>query len=342
MVSRRASFLAALSSPGELSEVEQVIKSRLGSQAPVIEEVCTYLLGLGGKRIRPILTLLAARALGMPEPLKTHRRGQQLIEVAAGIELIHMATLLHDDIIDKSPRRRHKESPLLKYGPDSTLLAGDFLLVRAFGLCAHLDRFIIDATERACVALTEGEIIETNLVRDTHSLESCFEIARKKTAALFRLACESAAYLCECPTQTQNDMALFGEKMGVVFQMVDDILDVTADEDLLGKPSGQDLRERKPSLINILWLKSGSPLAATLRQPAENKEENFIAQALAELRASQIVPQARQIAQGVAEEALTHLHNAARSLNCHTPGRQQSSAIAMLQELVTYVMERVQ
>jgi geranylgeranyl pyrophosphate synthase len=141
-----------------MKEVETLISSKLTSDAELLETIPAYLLGLGGKRIRPAMTLLVSRAFGSKS---VEFPVAEVIDVAAGIELIHMATLLHDDIIDKSPLRRHKQSPFLKFGLGNSLLAGDFLLVRAFSLCARLDRYVIDATEQACIELTEGEILET-------------------------------------------------------------------------------------------------------------------------------------------------------------------------------------
>lgn len=158
-----------------------------------------------------------------------------------------MATLLHDDMIDNSPLRRHRQSAPARYGSNQSILAGDFLLVRAFALCARLDRPIIEATEQACVELTEGEILETSLVDDRHSVESALAIARKKTASLFRLAAFSAAHMSGVWVDVESRMARFGELVGVSFQILDDVLDVVSDESLLGKRSGTDLRERKPS-----------------------------------------------------------------------------------------------
>jgi octaprenyl-diphosphate synthase len=242
---RLKSVIAGL--PG-MEAVETVIRSKLVSDAPLLEEIPAYLLELGGKRMRPVLTLLVARALGQQTPAPA------LIDVAAGIELIHMATLLHDDIIDNSDMRRHKASPLNRFGQSETLLAGDFLLVRAFSLCARLDAAIIDATERACIHLTEGEILEVPLYATQHSRETALTIADKKTAALFELAAYSAAHIATANPTVTSSMAAFGQALGIAFQILDDILDVTSDADLLGKPSGTDIRERKPSIVNILLL----------------------------------------------------------------------------------------
>ena len=168
-----------------LVAVEDRLLSCFRSDAPELTTISTYLMQQGGKRIRPVLALLSARLFGMNEP------STALVDVAAGIELIHMATLLHDDIIDESPVRRHKRSAYLEFGLPPSLLTGDFLLVRAFGLCALLDDFVVQRTEQACVELVEGEILEGKLTpSNPASFPHYLNVVSKKTASLFALACE--------------------------------------------------------------------------------------------------------------------------------------------------------
>lgn len=295
----RTRFLSVAGQLAGLPLVEQVIRSKLVSDARLLEEIPQYLLSLGGKRIRPVLTLLV-------QQLFTRKAATpELVDVAAGIELIHMATLLHDDIIDRSALRRHKTSPFFVYGLPGTLLAGDFLLVRAFALCAHLDQFIIDATERACVELTEGEILETSLQRETHSIASSLQIAQKKTASLFRLSCETASFLSGCDEQTISDMARYGEDLGIAFQIVDDILDVVSSEEKLGKKPGTDIRERKPSLVNVLWLESGDVRAqqVLVDEASADIPDAEIQQILTHLTSGDVLVQAKQKARSYVESA---------------------------------------
>jgi len=311
-------------------KVEALIQSKLISEAPLLQEIPTYLLELGGKRVRPLLTLLTARALGMKAPSKS------LIDVAAGIELIHMATLLHDDIIDKSPVRRHKESAFLKYGTANTLLSGDFLLVRAFSLCARLDAFIIDATERACIELTEGEIMETALNKEPHSLDSSLTISRKKTASLFRLATESAAHIVSPENKDLKQCcSRFGESLGIAFQILDDILDIVSDEDLLGKKSGMDLIERKPSVVNILWLNTDSKLSKVLLTDS-NIDDEFVLAARQEIMSGSVIEEAKTIAYNYAETAKENLSNAQTA--CTHPDIQ---AFGNLQALIDFTTTRL-
>ncbi len=286
----RDKFLLLAHNNAGLKAVERLIQTKFESEAKLLNEIPSYLLSLGGKRIRPLLCLICARALGMSSP------NQALLEVSAGIELIHMATLLHDDIIDKSPVRRHKQSAFLKFGIPNTLLAGDFLLVRAFSLCAKLDKFIIEATEKACIELTEGEIEELPLSQAILTPEQVLEIARKKTAALFRLSCESAAFIATGNTALVERFARFGENLGVAFQILDDILDVVSDEETLGKKAGQDIREQKPSIVNALWIRSGSPTSKKLAQAGATDSDHYVATAIQELKESGIIHEARTLA----------------------------------------------
>lgn len=327
-----AGFIAEL---GDLGAIESLIREKLGSDAPRLHEIGHYLLNLGGKRIRPVLCLLVARALGLK------RAPQPLIDVAAGIELIHMATLLHDDIIDNSSLRRHHPSAFARYGLGDSLLTGDFLLVRAFSLCARLDSAIIDATERACVELTEGEILETPLTREVHTVDSSLTIARKKTAALFRLAAYSAAHIAAVDDVLERRLAQFGESLGIAFQILDDVLDVTSSEDLLGKRAGTDLRERKPSLVNVLWLDSGDSRAGRLKRPATSDsadEDRFIAEALSILANGPVVAQARTIARRYAGDALSVLEEI-RERRSPPPDEH---ALLALRSLVEYCILRLQ
>lgn len=319
-----------LKSVNGLAAVESLIKEKLSSEATILSEISSYLLELGGKRIRPAICLIAARALGQPA------NETNLIEISAGIELIHMATLLHDDIIDKSKIRRHKSSAFEKYGMTSTLLTGDFLLVRAFSLCSRLDPYIIEKTEQACVDLTEGEVLELPLHEKSHDLESSLFIARKKTASLFRLACESAAFLCSKDAQVISAMAMFGENLGLAFQIFDDILDITADKETLGKEPGSDIKEKKPSIVNVLWLDSGDSRALKLTE-AEELSQEFVNQSIAYLKDSKIIKSARSIAEKYALSA-SQMLTQAESLSAHP----DQGAFSALRGLIDYCLKRME
>ena len=320
----KAAFLHSIDG---LQFVEEKIAQSIGSDAPILTEIASYLQGLGGKRIRPLLAVLCGRLFGLYPP------SQQLIDAAAGIELIHMATLLHDDIIDGSPTRRHQESAFSKFGLTPSLLTGDFLLVKAFGLCAKLDRFIIEATERACIELTEGEVLEGTITSERRpNFEEYLNIVSKKTASLFSLAGSVGAHTAGANIIQVGHLKEFGLSAGIAFQMIDDILDITADEDLLGKPSGTDLKQKTPSLVNIIWLESGDLNAVHFFE----KEGVTIEDAKAQvdyLRGSPVIERCRELAKSYAGKAL-------EELNAVTHPKLDAEVRAQLTAIVEYTLNR--
>ena len=324
-------FIAAMKLVPELSNVEEVIRTAFKSDVAPMREIPDYLLSLGGKRIRPVLTLLCAKALGAKDI------SNKLLDVAAGIELIHMATLMHDDIIDQSPIRRHKQSPYAKFGTPLTLLSGDFLLTRAFGLCARLDEVAIAATEQACIELVEGEALETPLHTERHSLETSLTIARRKTASLFRLATFCAAHLTGTSDITASKLSDFGENLGIAFQIIDDVLDVTSTEEVLGKQPGLDIIERKPSIVNVLWLSSGDQDAKRLLEtPIPGEESGYAKNSLKKLVSSPHIASAKDLAKSYGEKARDALDSA---LSNHGVGPQE--AAEALYSVIDFALERL-
>jgi geranylgeranyl pyrophosphate synthase len=314
-------------------EVEALINSKFQSETPVLQEIPNYLFSLGGKRLRPLFTLMVNRLFGDSFPVPP------LIEIAAGIELIHLATLLHDDIIDKSVTRRHNHSPFAKYGLSKTLLSGDFLLVRAFSLCARLDRAIINATEVACIHLTEGECDEFAIPLHEHTVASSINIARKKTAALFRLGAFSGAYFGSNNPEIHSHLSEFGESLGIAFQIIDDLLDTTGNPITTGKSRGTDIRERKPSLVNVLWLHSGSQLAVTCLlgdKPVELSQElmNLITNDLEERRVLENVREEANKYTGHAKECLAKVAE-------HLGSNLNNTAHTLLLQLIEFTIKRL-
>lgn len=319
----QAAFAAANSG---LVRIENKTKEHLNSEAAQISEIAHYLLSLGGKRMRPLLAILSERLF------KVKESSESLIAAAAGIELIHMATLLHDDIIDQSPTRRRKESAYKKYGITPTLLAGDFLLVKAFGLCATLDDFIICETEKACVSLTEGELLEGHIDPEKgYPLESYIDVIDKKTASLFALSGIVGAHLAGASKTEVELLRTFGKNAGLAFQVIDDILDVTADESLLGKPSGTDLKQQTPSIINILWLEREPKKASDffkLANPTIEQAKEVISSLPPE-----VIEDARQLAR-------TYARNAKKALLSIEETRIDLDTRSQLTTLVDYMLQR--
>ncbi|MCC6932878.1 MAG: polyprenyl synthetase family protein [Deltaproteobacteria bacterium] len=305
-----------------LDLVEKRIAQSVKCEAEKLTAISDYLFHLGGKRVRPVLGILVAKLFGVTEPT------EDLINAGAGVELIHMATLLHDDIIDKSLKRRHQQSPFSKYGLSSTLLAGDFLLVRAFGLCAQLDKTVINKTEKACVYLTEGEELEGIIADGRHVTMRQYEnVIAKKTASLFELCCGVGAYLANADAQAVRHMEQFGRYLGLAFQVIDDILDITADESVLGKPAGTDLKQKTPSIINILWLESGAHVAKEFFAQAEPSASS-VTFAIQSIKQAGIIEQAREIAMHYSEKTQTSLNECAPYIVDKDIARQLSAVVA--------------
>ena len=200
-----------------------------------------------------MVTLLAYFAFG-------GQRTQDIVDIATAIELIHTATLLHDDIIDGAETRRGKESAFKKFGLKSTLVAGDFLFIKAFEFAGKFDETVVQWTADACTLLTEGEILQGHFNRNRAvTVEDYLEIVKRKTASLFHTGAKVGAYLAGAHSSLVDEAESYGLNMGIAFQMVDDILDVVGHIDLLGKPIGMDLRDGNPALPIILSVIDGDP-----------------------------------------------------------------------------------
>lgn len=231
----------------ELERVEVRLAELLECREPRMTEIADHLIGAGGKRVRPMVTLLAFRACGGSAV-------DDIVDVAVALELIHSASLLHDDIIDDNELRRGRDSARRKYGIAHTLVTGDFLFSRAFQICGRFDEVLIHWAAEACIALTEGEIMQARFRHNPAvTLPDYLEIVVRKTASLFEQGARTAAYLAR-PDDTAMTEALArcGRHVGMTFQMVDDLLDVTADQSNLGKPVGLDVRDGNPSLPIVL------------------------------------------------------------------------------------------
>jgi octaprenyl-diphosphate synthase len=229
----------------EMSSVNRLIRSSLDSNVVLIRQVAEYIIGSGGKRIRPMLVVLAAKACGYT--------GSSHITAAAIIEFIHTATLLHDDVVDESDLRRGKESAHSVWGNAASVLVGDFLYSRSFQMMVTLDSMrTMEVLSDATNTIAEGEVEQLLNMHDPEiSEESYFSVIEKKTAKLFEAACQLGAVLAGKP-ELEEPMAVFGRELGAAFQVADDVLDYTADAEMLGKNIGDDLAEGKPTLPLIL------------------------------------------------------------------------------------------
>jgi octaprenyl-diphosphate synthase len=274
----------------DLRRVEERLREELASREGRLETIAHKLVGAGGKRVRPLVVSLTfhAAAGGLGE-----RRRDDAVDAAVALELIHSATLLHDDIIDGSDVRRGQPSALREFGLGDALVAGDFLFCRAFALCARFEAQVIRWAAEACVALTEGEVLQARFRRNPAVTPSDYaEIVDRKTAVLFATGARTAAHLAGAAPSLIEELAAAGRHLGMAFQMQDDLLDVDGTAVLTGKPEGLDLRDGNPSLPIVLGLQTDARLRALFAcadpAPAD------IAEGLARLRAPAILDDVRQ------------------------------------------------
>lgn len=281
----------------ELQLVEENLTRAIRSRERDLTEIAAHLVDGGGKRIRPMITLLSYFAFG-------GKNIRDIVDIATAIELIHTATLLHDDIIDGAETRRGKESAYKKFGLKSTLVAGDFLFIKAFEFAGKFDEIVVQWTADACTLLTEGEILQGRFNRNRAvTLQDYLEIVQRKTASLFHTGAKIGAYLAGAPAALVDETERYGLNMGIAFQMVDDVLDVVGHPDLLGKPTGMDLRDGNPALPVILAVIGGDLVVSEVfdcRQPTEQQ----IDIALGAIKTGASIREARLLSKRYAEAAL--------------------------------------
>jgi octaprenyl-diphosphate synthase len=235
----------------DMGSVDALIRSRLASDVVLINQIAEHIVAAGGKRLRPMLHLLAARALGYG--------GRDHLQLAAVIEFIHTATLLHDDVVDESDLRRGRKTANALWGNAASVLVGDFLYSRSFQLMVELDRMAVmrilaDTTN----AIAEGEVLQLLHVHNPDTDEAAYlRVIERKTAVLFAAATRLGAVLCDADAATERALADYGMNLGYAFQIADDVLDYTADAQALGKNLGDDLAEGKATLPVIHAMQHG-------------------------------------------------------------------------------------
>jgi len=284
----------------ELELVERRLTALLSSREARLTDIAAYLIGAGGKRVRPAVTLLVFRACGGTSV-------RDIVDVAVALELIHSASLLHDDIIDDTQVRRGRDSARRKYGVAQTLVAGDFLFSRAFQICGRFDEQLIEWAAEACIALTEGEIMQSRFRRNPAvTYTDYLEIIARKTASLFEVGARTAAALADADETVVEAMARCGRHVGMTFQMVDDLLDVTAVEATLGKAIGLDVREGNPSLPLVLAIAEDDDVRRLFAQPQLSDAD--VAAVLARLRRPPLIARGHGLALEHAAQARAALH----------------------------------
>ena len=237
---------------GDMQAVDELIRRSLQSDVMLVSQVSAYIVTSGGKRLRPLIVLLAARALGYT--------GSHQIHAAAIVEFIHTATLLHDDVVDSSDRRRGRDTANTVFGNQASVLVGDFLYSRAFQMMVEIGRMrVMQILADATNTIAAGEVMQLMNVHDPDVTEADYrKVIYRKTARLFEAGAQIAAVLADRAPGDEAAMICYGQNLGTAFQLVDDALDYDASPEELGKNLGDDLAEGKPTLPLIYAMEQGS------------------------------------------------------------------------------------
>ena len=288
-----------------MAAVDAVIRRQLHSDVVLIRQVAEYIIQSGGKRMRPALLLLAAGAVGF--------NGKEKHELAAVVEFIHTATLLHDDVVDESDLRRGRETANAAFGNAASVLVGDFLYTRAFQMMVAVDNMrVMQILANATNIIAEGEVLQLMNCHDADVDESRYlQVIRYKTAKLFEAASQLGALLGKVDSATEQSLAAYGMHLGTAFQLIDDVLDYSGQEVSTGKHLGDDLAEGKPTLPLIYVMQHGTAEeAACVRQAIENGGREDFPAVLAAIQRSGALQHARACAENevnLAREAISAL-----------------------------------
>ncbi len=242
----------------ELRLVDEKLRETVRSQESVLTDAAMHVISAGGKRLRPTVTILCYKALGGKDTAR-------IVDIAAAFELIHSATLIHDDINDGGLTRRGRESVYKKWGLHDAVVTGDFLFVKAFRIGGVFDKVIVETTADACSALAEGEVLQNRYRhRKDLTVDTYLQVAERKTAMPIRAGAMVGGYLAGGSTDTLQAVGSYGLDLGIAFQIIDDILDFTGDEDRLGKMVGNDLKEGHLTLPSLLAIKNSEEAKAAI------------------------------------------------------------------------------
>ena len=287
----------------DFQAVNETIIAQLHSDIDDVENIGHYIIDAGGKRLRPLLVLLAAKSLGY--------KGSDHINLAAIIEFIHTATLLHDDVVDASQMRRGRPTANAEFGNAPSVLVGDFLYSRAFQMLVSIGNMEIMAIMADTTnVISEGEVQQLANIGNASLTENDYlEVIRKKTACLFEAAALTGSVIAQTDAIQRDALAKYGHHLGMAFQLMDDVLDYQGDADTLGKNLGDDLAEGKATLPLIFTLKNGSREQAHLvRQAIEESSTSNLDQVIQAINASGGLEYTRELAFSQSKAALEHIH----------------------------------
>ena len=310
----------------DMAEVDKVISTKLGSDVPLVSQVCEYIISAGGKRLRPALLLLLSNALGYTHP---HRH-----TLAAVVEFIHTATLLHDDVVDESTLRRGRDTANQLFGNAASVLVGDFLYSRAFQMMVEVGQMrVMEILAEATNTIAEGEVLQLMNMHDANLTEDDYlKVIRSKTAKLFEASARLAPVMANAGSDMENICARYGQALGTAFQVIDDILDYEGDAAVLGKNLGDDLREGKVTLPIIFALQRTQGRDRTLLVNAiENASDNNLPEVLSIIQTSGALEDAKHSAWQEANRAV----EAAKELPVNTYSSALIALAASLQHRET-------
>jgi len=288
----------------DMAAVDQVIRSRLHSDVALVNQVGEYIISSGGKRLRPVLVILSAHAFGY--------QGRLHYDLAAVVEFIHTATLLHDDVVDESELRRGRETANAMFGNAASVLVGDFLYSRAFQMMVEAnDMRVMQTLADATNVIAEGEVLQLlNCNNADVDAANYLDVIHRKTAKLFEAAMRLGAILGKQNTSYESAAARYGMHLGTAFQLVDDVLDYSGDTHEIGKNLGDDLAEGKPTLPLIYAMQHGSPeQAGVIRAAIEQGDINRFDEVLKIVQITGALDYTRQQAQKEANLASAELAN---------------------------------
>jgi len=289
----------------DMAAVNLLIQKRLNSDVALINELGNYIIHSGGKRLRPVLVLLASHACG-------YNSGRDHLTLAAVVEFIHTATLLHDDVVDASDRRRGKDTANALWGNEAAVLVGDFLYSRAFQMMVDADRMrIMQILADATNTIAEGEVLQLLNCHDPDTTEQRYlDVIHCKTAKLFEAGARVAGILAGADAETERALATYGMELGIAFQLVDDALDYSASSDEMGKNVGDDLAEGKPTLPLIRAMRQGSAEQANIiRQAIEQGGREHIDQVMAAIESTDAIAYTARKAREEADLAIQCLQS---------------------------------
>ncbi len=302
----------------ELEHVEKRITEVIASREPRLTEISDYLIHAGGKRVRPAVALLVFRACG-------GRDIRDMVDLSVSLELIHTATLLHDDIIDSNDVRRGRAAAPVRFGIADTLVTGDFLFSRAFEVCGRFEARIVSWAAKACIELTEGEIMQGRFRRNPAvTFDDYIEIISRKTASLFAAGSRIAAYLAGMSPEAVDRMHMCGREIGLAFQMIDDLLDIEGDPSKTGKRIGTDLIDGNPSLPVVWGLDLSAVAQAFATEPCPS---DLVDRAIMELGASQVPAKVRHL-------AIEHAARAVDLVRTLPPSAYREGLVSLVSDLV--------